>query len=269
MNESLKTGRQTCPHCGERLSQLRAELNSKIFLRRAATKGSMTTSREKKKQQQKEKQARDRDRRVLQMRNSQGDATTEEEAEVPDDMEKAMDGLVVEDNDDDDDENQQDENMNSPKESESIDCLSNNKIREEFKSTGDQVYLTPVEVQKHLRLLVENERKTMGNLLGKSVNILNDVQEEDRENKTDDLSDMFFFECVAVAPSRFRPISTLKDQKFENARTTQLSKLIQDNMALKEALIEMTSGENGANDAESSKNQSQKALETLLSSSSK
>ena len=54
-------------------------------------------------------------------------------------------------------------------------------------------------------------------------------------------ADLFFFDTIAVPPSKFRPISQFKEQKFENAQTAQLSKLLQQNLALKEILIEIIS----------------------------
>lgn len=233
MDLSLKSGRQMCPHCNERLYQLRAELNSKIFLKR--TLGSSMKSGSKK-QPLLSKRVQVRAHEDMQ-----------DDAEVPDDMEKAMDGQVIEIDVDEEKEKEREE--------------------EEKRSTignSDQIYLTPFEVQKHLRQLLENERETLMHWLGKNV--------DDADLAQSEITEMFFFECVAVPPSKFRPISTLKDQKFENARTTQLSKLLQDNMVLKEALADVVKdadggdgSSGGGDDAESSKLQSQTTLESISS----
>lgn len=90
-----------------------------------------------------------------------------------------------------------------------------------------QTYLTPVEVRKHMRALIQNEHDVLAYLLGSGLAAAADDQ---------DVSEMFFFDCVAVPPSKFRPISQLNDQKFENAQTGQLSKLIANNLVLKEVL---------------------------------
>lgn len=239
MELSLKTGRLTCMHCDERLYQLRAEMNSKIFVRRGAgmTKGIKNSS----------KQETNRRKQPRHQMIRENGADPMEDVEVPDDMEKAMDGEVIEmDDEQNEEDNEKDKQLN--KESEMI-------LKDE-RLPGDQIYLTPVEVQKHLRLLAQNERETLMHLLGKNEN--DNVSDEN-------IIEMFFFECVAVPPSRFRPISTLKDQKFENARTTQLSKLIQDNMALKESLAEILKESDASVDAESRKAQSQAAIDNISS----
>lgn len=182
------------------------------------------------KQQSDEKRAALKKQREKQIMLDSGDGSME--IEVPDDMEKALDGEVVELDDDDDDHDDMD---NRPQQDDAQASSSSS-------SKSDQIYLTPVEVQKHLRLLCENDRETLIYLLGKSVD---EQQQSVGGGGEQDISEMFFFECVAVPPSRFRPISTLRDQKFENARTTQLSKLIQTNTELKECLVEILKEDGG------------------------
>lgn len=250
MELSLKTGHQTCPHCNERLCQLRAEMNSKIFVKRA-TAGMISTFSGKIKKSSQPMGSNTSKQKAQQVMMRNADETSD--AEVPDDMEKAMDGEVIEM--DDDQQNEDDNGQTLAEENE-----SNLKDSGRSASLSDQIYLTPVEIQKHLRLLVENERETLIHLLGKSVN------EETLSNEN--IFEMFFFECVPVPPSRFRPISTLKDQKFENARTTQLSKLIQDNMVLKETLTEILNDEKGSLDEENAlakKIQNQAVIESISS----
>lgn len=99
-----------------------------------------------------------------------------------------------------------------------------------------QTYLTPVEVHKHMRMLMENERDVLLYLMGKTAN-------ETEAAAGSSPIDMFFFECLAVPPSRYRPISQLKDQKFENSQTIHLSKLVQQNIELKEMLTELLASE--------------------------
>ena len=57
-----------------------------------------------------------------------------------------------------------------------------------------------------------------------------------------DESELFFFDSIAIPPSKYRPISQFKDQKFENPQTAQLSKLLSHNIALNEVLNEVIHG---------------------------
>ena len=68
--------------------------------------------------------------------------------------------------------------------------------------------------------------------------ILGREKAESAEMEKDE-SGLFFFDSIAVPPSKFRPISQFKEQRFENGQTAQLSKLMQHNIALKEILIEI------------------------------
>jgi DNA-directed RNA polymerase I subunit RPA1 len=97
---------------------------------------------------------------------------------------------------------------------------------EKLDNLTGQSYLTPIETRKHLEQLLKNERETLLLLLGKSEDLRNHVE-------------MFFFDSIAVPPSKYRPISQFKEQRFENSQTTQLSKLLQQNIVLKDILNEI------------------------------
>ncbi len=60
-----------------------------------------------------------------------------------------------------------------------------------------------------------------------------------------DETDLFFFDSLAIPPSKYRPISQFKDQKFENPQTAQLSKLLQQNIILQDILNEINGDVNG------------------------
>lgn len=94
---------------------------------------------------------------------------------------------------------------------------------------ASQAYLTPIEVRKHLKELFKNEADIIYYLLGKSDA---DVDKLDQTN-------LFFFDAVAIPPSRYRPISQFKDQRFENPQTSQLCKLVEQNIILRETLNEI------------------------------
>lgn len=95
-----------------------------------------------------------------------------------------------------------------------------------------QAYLTPIETRKHLQQLIENEREVMMHILGRVKGVNDHVDE----------SELFFFDSIAIPPSKYRPISQFKDQKFENPQTAQLSKLLAHNIALNEVLNEIIHG---------------------------
>ncbi len=61
----------------------------------------------------------------------------------------------------------------------------------------------------------------------------------DQTNEDMNQADLFFFDTIAVPPSKFRPVSQFKDQKFENPQTVQLSKIIAQNLILRDILIEI------------------------------
>ena len=92
-----------------------------------------------------------------------------------------------------------------------------------------QTYLTPIETRKHLQQLIENEKEIIPHMIGRTAGV----------NDHSDESELFFFDSIAIPPSKYRPISQFKDQKFENPQTAQLSKLLQQNMILQEILGEI------------------------------
>ena len=96
-------------------------------------------------------------------------------------------------------------------------------------SLSGQTYITPIEARKFLTKLVENEKEIIELMYGISSDI----------NSDRDILSLFFFDRISVPPSKFRPISQFKDQKFENAQTVQLSKAIRENAVVKDILAEL------------------------------
>lgn len=185
----LKASRQTCPNCGLPMRQLRAELNSKLFYAKGVSARQM--------------------KKNVTIKQVFTSTEIEEENDGVDEVLGTEDIELVS-------AQPKDANIEEDEdESQKLEAL-----------TG-QSYLTPVEVRKHVKLLIENEKEVIMFLLGKSdADIACGL----------DQSELFFFDCLAVPPSRYRPISQFKDQKFENFQTAQLSKLVQQNILLREAL---------------------------------
>lgn len=110
-----------------------------------------------------------------------------------------------------------------------------NEEEEKIENLSNQAYLTPIETRKHLKKLFENEIEIIGYMLG-------------RHNQVLEQSDIFFFDSLLVPPSKYRPISQFKEQRFENAQTIMLSKCLQQNIFIREILMEIMSKENVEND---------------------
>ena len=108
---------------------------------------------------------------------------------------------------------------------------------EKLENLTGQSYLTPIETRKHLEQLLKNEKETLLFLFGK--------ENPDEIDKDKNHAEMFFFDSIAVPPSKYRPVSQFKEQRFENSQTTQLSKLVQQNIIVKDILNELLSIGNG------------------------
>jgi DNA-directed RNA polymerase I subunit RPA1 len=102
---------------------------------------------------------------------------------------------------------------------------------EKLETLTGQAYLTPIDARKQIENLIRNEKEILNFMLGYT-----------NDPNSYDLLSALFFNYIVVPPSKFRPISQYKDQKFENSQTVQLSKLLQQNIALKELLNELTAG---------------------------
>jgi DNA-directed RNA polymerase I subunit RPA1 len=108
---------------------------------------------------------------------------------------------------------------------------------DQLEALSSQTYLTPVKCRKHLYTLIENEREIVELMLGKT----------EQTSEAANQADLFFFDTLAVPPSKFRPVSQFKEQKFENPQTSQLSKIIAQNLILRDILVEIIGLANEAN----------------------
>ena len=202
MDHKLKASRQTCPSCSIPLRQLRAEHNSKLFY----SKGVSARAIKKNKNQ---------------LNISLSPVMNNEINESTDEIADEINKLDIQLDDELDNEGPMDITTPTP-------VTGDEKV----DNMIGQTYLTPIETRKHLQQLLENEKEVICYMLGRVP---------DLDSKRDE-SELFFFDSIAVPPSKYRPISQFKEQRFENAQTTQLSKLLQQNMVLQEMLTQLIDG---------------------------
>ncbi|CAF1095595.1 unnamed protein product [Rotaria sordida] len=122
----------------------------------------------------------------------------------------------------------QQKNMNNNDES------KDNDDEEEMltKMMSSQMYLTPLDVLKHFEKIWTNEKEVLGIYLA----TLRSPHHSITHIHNNPIS-LFFFEVLPVLPSKFRPVLSFNDQKFENPKTVRYSTIIQDNQYMKELLL--------------------------------
>eukprot|EP00762_Andalucia_godoyi_P008421 ANDGO_04681.mRNA.1 DNA-directed RNA polymerase I subunit rpa1 len=88
------------------------------------------------------------------------------------------------------------------------------------------LFMTQLEVSKHVQELFKNTANIISKLYGPSAS-----------------QSMFFVECVLVTASKFRPLMVLGDSKYEHPQNTYLSKLLSGNITLKDLGSKSAPGE--------------------------
>ncbi|CAF1185064.1 unnamed protein product [Adineta steineri] len=101
------------------------------------------------------------------------------------------------------------------------------------KMMSGQMYLTPLDVLKHFEKIWANEKEVLGIYLA----TLRSSPHHSITNVYNNPISLFFFEVLPVLPSKFRPVLSFNDQKFENPKTVRYSSIIQDNQLIKELLL--------------------------------
>ncbi|KAI8819176.1 uncharacterized protein EV422DRAFT_535387 [Fimicolochytrium jonesii] len=86
-------------------------------------------------------------------------------------------------------------------------------------------FLTPLEVQQHLKMLWEREQSILDLLYG-STSV--------ETGKRTSSYRMFFSDVVPVAPTRFRPISKMNDMVYEHPQNTHLTEILKANLAIQD-----------------------------------
>ncbi|RKO90746.1 hypothetical protein BDK51DRAFT_13633, partial [Blyttiomyces helicus] len=90
-------------------------------------------------------------------------------------------------------------------------------------------YLTPLQVQEHLRLLWARERTILDLLYGSSLK---------PTGKRTSSHTIFFIDVVSVTPTRFRPVSKMGDMQYEHPQNSHLTKVLQANLYLHDLNVE-------------------------------
>ncbi|CAF1124966.1 unnamed protein product [Adineta ricciae] len=120
----------------------------------------------------------------------------------------------------------------SKKLNENEENIDDNEEEMVTKMMSSQMYLTPLDVLKHMEKTWANEKEVLSMYLAtlRSSN-------QSIPNTHNNPISLFFFEVLPVLPSKFRPVLSFNDQKFENPKTVRYSTIIQDNQLIKELLL--------------------------------
>jgi DNA-directed RNA polymerase I subunit RPA1 len=229
VDNKLKANRQICPNCTLPLRQLRAEHNSKLFY----AKGVAARQMHKLKSITRLKSNNSLNGERIALFNDEDEANEMRDSGTSDEF-----GLMFEQVNHSTDRMQNGIN-------EAV-LQSDSEEDRKLNNLSQQTYLTPIEARKHLKKLTANEPETIAYLLGLDTNV---------EQVESAVSNLFFFDTVAVPPSKYRPISQFKEQRFENTQTAQLSKLVQQNHLIKEMLIEIIQTTTNKNDQQEKQNE--------------
>ncbi|XP_033101512.1 DNA-directed RNA polymerase I subunit RPA1-like [Anneissia japonica] len=96
----------------------------------------------------------------------------------------------------------------------------------------EQVFLSPSEARDHLRKLLAYEEKVLKSLFG-VLKSNNNVNADNGESAVD----LFFLDVIPVVPTKFRPISSAGEKRFENPQTAGLTKVLRDSQTLAQLLF--------------------------------
>ena len=251
MNSKLKATRQTCPNCTLPLRQLRVEHNSKLFYAKGVSARQIKKNKEKKMEMGGVESLAAADRLVDDLVDLQLDNKNNEENDQDDQEDDVNETTRIEDL-----TQAAKRTISRAAEKEANEDESDSKL----DTLIGQTYLTPIETRKHLAILFENEKHIVGFLLGnKEADAEADAAVE---LTTTPGYEVFFFDALAVPPSKYRPLSQFKEQRFDNAQTVQLAKLLQQNIAIKEILNEIAA----AAAADTVTSATQESTEKLISS---
>ncbi|XP_022315529.2 DNA-directed RNA polymerase I subunit RPA1-like [Crassostrea virginica] len=105
--------------------------------------------------------------------------------------------------------------------------------------SGKQIYVTSADVRDHLRQVWQKDQQVLRCLYHFLSNSGSDYP-----------TDAFFIEVVPVPPSKFRPISSLRDKKFENPQTMNLCNVLKGSALVRKILSMKAAEEDGKTQTE-------------------
>ncbi|KAI8918337.1 hypothetical protein DFJ77DRAFT_547101 [Powellomyces hirtus] len=104
-----------------------------------------------------------------------------------------------------------------------------NNVRTEKEAvvlpTNRDKFLTPLQVEQHLKMLWQREQSIFDLLYGATV-----VGSGTRSSNYA----MFFLDAVSVTPTRFRPVSKMNDQLYEHPQNTHLTDILKANLVIQD-----------------------------------
>jgi len=107
----------------------------------------------------------------------------------------------------------------------------NSEAADMSSGPGEHAYLTPQEVQSHLRQVWHNDR----DILEQVFKVFHVISAND-ENPID----AFFINVLPVCPPRFRPLAVMGEQRFENPQTANMCKVLKDKINMQTILHEIS-----------------------------
>jgi DNA-directed RNA polymerase I subunit RPA1 len=107
------------------------------------------------------------------------------------------------------------------------------------KMCTEHQYFTPIEAKTHLQQIWDNDPSLMMAIC--SCLRINEIEDHSINVEgcgSSPPTDMFFVDIIPVPPSRFRPISSMGEKKYESSQTTNLQKILKDCNDIQELLAE-------------------------------
>jgi DNA-directed RNA polymerase I subunit RPA1 len=95
-------------------------------------------------------------------------------------------------------------------------------------------YMTPLQIQEHMKLLWRNEKSFLDLIYGSLVMDNRKTSSNLPRYYRNSSADMFILKYIAVPPCKFRPISVLGEMKFDHAQNGYLSEILKSCLILRD-----------------------------------
>ena len=100
------------------------------------------------------------------------------------------------------------------------------QLEDEAAKKSKSIFMTPMEVRQHMKLMWDKENAFMDHLFGSIM--------YGKGNKRKSTFEIFFLDVIPVAPTKFRPISKMGDKQFDHPQNTFLVEIIKSNNSIVE-----------------------------------